>query len=80
MAADPETEQRRERARQRGDYAGEIIRAGAPKPELYAELSPLERLMQMSALCRAQWLASGNTIDERPRADWPGEVFRISRG
>ncbi|MEO8903181.1 MAG: hypothetical protein ABI488_13755 [Polyangiaceae bacterium] len=71
---------RRARAMARAAYPGEIVSLGTPKPALYAHLSPLERLAQMSALCRAQWLASGGVIADRPRAEWSGKVFVIDRG
>jgi len=68
---------RRARAKLRGSMPGEVVRSGAIKPNLYASLSPAERFAQMSQLCRAQWEASGRVITDLPRAQWPGEVFRI---
>ncbi len=64
----------------RASYPGEVVLAREPKPGLYTGLTPLERLAQMTALCRAQWLASGGVIEERQRAEWPGELFVIGRG
>jgi hypothetical protein len=78
---DTRARQRRlERARHRASYPGEVVPAGTAKPMLYEGLAPLERLARMTALCRAQWLASGRRIERRPRSAWPGEAFRISRG
>jgi len=68
------------RAARRASYPGEIVRANAPKPPLYADMSLIERLVRMTQLCRAQWLASGRTLETRPRSEWPGEVFRIDGG
>jgi len=70
---------RRDRARLRGAVPGEVVRNGAAKPNLYAALSLVERFAQMSALCRAQWEASGRVIIDLPRSEWPGELFRIER-
>lgn len=77
MSADAE---RAGRALERAGYPGEVIRANAPKPALYANLGPLERLTRMSQLCLQQWLASGGQLGRAPRREWPGEVFRIFRG
>jgi hypothetical protein len=68
---------RRDRARLRGAVPGEVVRNGAAKPNLYAALSLVERFAQVSALCRAQWEASGRVIVDLPRSEWPGEPFRI---
>src|ERR1041384_3380042 len=52
------------RAARRANYPGEIVRAGTPKPALYAGLTAGERLARMTALCRNQWLASGGRVEE----------------
>jgi hypothetical protein len=77
MTADAD---RAARALARAAYSGEVVRANTLKPSLFANLGPLERLACMSRLCRRQWLASGGQLVERPRSEWPGEIFRICRG
>ncbi len=70
---------RRDRAKLRAQMPGEVVSSGAAKPNLYAALTVSERFAQMSQLCRAQWEASGRVINDLPRSQWPGEVFRIER-
>jgi hypothetical protein len=79
MRDDSSDTARRERARLRAGMLGEVVRTCATKPNLYAALTPVERFARMSQLCRAQWEASGRVITHLPRAEWPGEVFRIER-
>lgn len=69
--------ERRRRAAARREYPGEVVLAGAPKPPLYDRLTPAERFARMLELCSAQWQANGRDIVQLPRADWPGEIFRI---
>ncbi|MBK6915789.1 MAG: hypothetical protein IPH07_00170 [Deltaproteobacteria bacterium] len=62
----------------RTHWEGAPIEAGAPKRDLYASLSPAQRLAALAALNRRAWLAAGHaTPPPLPRADWPGEVFEI---
>ena len=82
VARTPEDEARRERAeRRRREWgAGEVFTPGSDEPALYEGYSVEERLGLMSALCRAQWLASGRPITVLPRHAWPIEVFVIRHG
>jgi hypothetical protein len=65
--------------RRRREYAGVIVTAGTPKPALYDELSLLQRLAHMTALTQRLAMLSGTAERPRPRAQWPGEVFRLER-
>lgn len=48
------------------------------EPALHDDDTPEQRLAAMAALCRRAWIASGRTWPTRvPRAELPGEVFRI---
>lgn len=75
---EPERE-RRERAKQRrASWSGEVVRAGTPKPNLYAGTTVEERLSAMTRLCHRLWRSSGRPLPERiPRSEWPGETFEI---
>ena len=48
----------------------------APHPDS----TPEERLAAMARLCRQAWLTTGRTMPVCPRAELPGEVFRIDHG
>lgn len=62
----------------RAHWEGGPVEAGEPKTDLYAGLSPAQRLGALAALNRRAWLAAGNAMPPPlPRADWPGEVFEI---
>ncbi|MEO0325751.1 MAG: hypothetical protein AAF447_22535 [Myxococcota bacterium] len=50
-----------------------MVRSGTPKGALYAHLSPEERLEAMAALQHRVW----GEVPPLPRAEWPGEVFRL---
>jgi hypothetical protein len=77
MSEDP----RRLRAEQRREtWAGEVVRAGTPKPLLWTDMTVEQRVTAMARLCRSQWTASGRTIVELPRDQWPGEVFEVQHG
>ena len=52
--------------------------ANTPKPALYADLSPLERLAHMTALSQRQAMLAGERGTPCPRSEWPGEVFLIA--
>jgi hypothetical protein len=72
---------RKLRAEQRRKkWTGEVVRAGAPKPSLWAGMTVEQRLTAMTRLCRSQWTASGREIIELPRDQWPGEVFEVQHG
>ena len=70
---------REARARLRRDsgYPGKVVRCGDAKPALYEELTAIERLEQLWALCRAQWLLSGRELPVYARDQAPGEIFEI---
>ncbi len=77
---DTNDEARRLRADARRLIPGEIVRAGAPKPALYAHLTLEARVEHMAALCATQWLLSGGTLSKVSRTELPGEVFECHRG
>jgi hypothetical protein len=55
----------------------EPIRSLDEDVPLYDDATPEARLVAMARLCRAAWLASGRPWPSTPRAELPGEVFRI---
>lgn len=58
-----------------------MVRAGAPKPRLYDDLTPVERVRALARLNRRAWLAAGGEeLPALPRAEWPGEIFELRRG
>jgi hypothetical protein len=74
---------REERARaRRATWDADVVEPGTPKPRLYDELTPMERLCALSELNERAWRAAGNPMPAPlPRARWPGEIFEIpSRG
>ncbi len=79
MRSESDDSARRERASLRAAMPGEIVQSGTAKPNLYAQLSPIERFAYMSELCRTQWEASGRVIAQTPRSKWPGQIFEIGR-
>ncbi len=50
------------------------------EPPLHDQSTPEERLLAMARLSRRAWLASGRPWPSCPRAELPGEVFRIDHG
>lgn len=76
-SSEKEARERRAAARRATWDIGEVAQLGDPRPGLYEGLSVEERLRAMTALCEAQWRASGGVIREIPRSEWPGEVFAI---
>jgi hypothetical protein len=67
-------------ARRAAVLPGRIVRAGTPKGCLYAELTYEERLAAYWKLIQRAWIASGRQLPAtRPRAELPGETFRIER-
>lgn len=70
---------RRAEARRASWPEGEVVSARTPKPALYEGMSAEERLAQMWALCKSQWVASGRELPRIPRDELPGEVFVIRR-
>lgn len=65
-----------ERARRRrGSWRGAVVPAGAPKPPLYADMSPEQRLMALAALNARVWEAAGLLpLPPLERAQWPGAI------
>lgn len=58
-----------------------MIPPGTPKPRLYDDLTPTERIHALARLNRRAWqAASGAVLPPIPRAEWPGEIFELRRG
>jgi hypothetical protein len=74
-----QTDAKARAAGRRREYSGAIVSAGEPKPGLYDELDLAQRLAHMTALTRRLAALSGTAEPPRPRAEWPGEVFRLER-
>jgi hypothetical protein len=79
MSRMEETDVKARAERRRREYSGEIVSAGVPKPALYDGLGLAQRLAHMTALSRRLAALSGTAEPPRPRAEWPGEVFRLER-
>jgi len=65
------------RARARRSMVFERIVSLDEEPALHDGDTLEERLAAMAALCRRAWLATGRTWPSCPRAELPGNVFRI---
>lgn len=58
-----------------------MVSPGTPKPSLYDELTPAERIAALAQLSRLAWHAAGGAEPVRlPRSEWPGEVYALRRG
>ena len=71
---------RAERAASRRAAAlpGQIVRLGAGKGCMYADLSYEQRLAAYWQLIQRAWIAAGHAVPAaRPRAELPGEIFQI---
>jgi hypothetical protein len=66
-------------ARRRATWTGEVVSLGTPKPALHDDATPEERVARLQALVIAQWELAHGAVVRLPRAEWPGEVFRIER-
>jgi hypothetical protein len=66
-------------ARRAAALPGQIVRLGAAKGCMYADLSYEERLTAYWQLIQRAWMASGRPMPAaRPRAELPGEIFQIA--
>ena len=72
---------REERAKlRRASWAGEVVLKGQPKGRLYDELSGEQRLAALARLNQQVWgKAAVPDLRDRPRSEWPGEVFEVTR-
>jgi hypothetical protein len=77
--SDPHENQRRERARARREKGMlfERIQSLDEEPPLHEQSTPEQRLLAMARLSRRAWLAAGRCWPSCPRAELPGEIFRI---
>ena len=58
-----------------------MVASGTPKPRLYDDLTPPERLAALARLNRLAWLAAtGAEPLALPRSEWPGEIYELRRG
>jgi hypothetical protein len=78
MRAMDSSRSERAAARRAAALPGQIVRLGAAKGCIYADLSYEERLAAYWQLIQRAWTASGRTMPAAcPRAELPGEVFEI---
>lgn len=64
----------------RQTWSGGLVSAGSQKPQLYEELSVVDRWAALTELCRRSWQTAGLLpLPPLPRAEWPGEIFEIRR-
>ncbi|MEM1414411.1 MAG: hypothetical protein AAGH15_05905 [Myxococcota bacterium] len=76
VSVDPELARRAEARRRRG-MVGEVIAPGDPEPDLYDELSPVERWAALCELNERLARVAGQARPIPARREWPGEVFRL---
>lgn len=63
-------------ARRRAEWTAEVTSPGAPKRELYATLTPTERILALVVLNERAWRAAGRVMPEpMPRAEWPSDII-----
>jgi hypothetical protein len=68
-------------ARRRAEWTGGVVSPGTPKPRLYDDLTPEERLAALARLNRLAWRAGGGAEPlALPRSEWPGEIFELRGG
>jgi len=66
--------------RRRSEWSSEVIEGHPAKGPLYSDLPLAERWAKLVELNERVWLAAGNALPEpTTRAEWPGEIFELTR-